>query len=647
MTKVAMRNGTLAAAMVVLLAACGEGDEQQGQQATPMQGGDNLVDFSQQGPDINEQVLKAIQTKPVKGGEIVPRPGILVFDVPENGSHKESVRFSNHGDAPVSILKVITTTEQRGLVLSGPCTDGPEIEAGDFCDLDISYEDRTGRSLDTSIFMTTDSKLTPQVTVNLSINIERDDEEPEEPLQPSIVPPVLSQKKPDVPKQKGPDPRIMQLMAEGRSIRNAGAMGRVQMDPSSTLAGLSPEKVIRNTDPRYDPEAYLWTQSSLPVDRGRILTVDRVIPAVLETPVTNIMCNQVIAVIDKDVHSPDSRNILIPHGSRAVGQCQAFADERVNIQWTRIITPNGVSIRFNNLLGDSSDAGGHGGVAGRLLYKRFDRYGLPLISTSLDFFSGLARAVFGETQESNVNNETNTTSQTISAVDQALNEVNDRVTPQLQQIIKDISDIREMVIVPGGTRIEIVAQEDIYFKTPYEAVRLADIEYDVRHPVMPPTLLEQMPPTYMMQPEMNGGRARNTIELNGRHYTLEPAPLPADPSQPAPSPMDNAAPSSVVYPSMGAGAPGTTSYVPNAAGAPDPQGAYGQPSYPGSAYRGAAVPPVNTGNPSGPQNQQPYAYGASTGMAYPQAQAPEPYYGNANSGTLPDDSLAFSGQRPN
>lgn len=619
------------------LSACGPSDngEQAKKAEKPAAQGDGLVDFAQGGQDVNEKLLEAIRTKPIKGGEIVPRPGILVFDVAQNGTHEESVRYTNQGDAPVKIKSVATTTEQRGLDLSGACAKLPSIAPGEYCDLTIAYTDRTGRSLDTSIFMTTDSKRTPQVTVSLSINIQKSDTPTTPP--PAIVPPILNRSKPAETPRPGPDPRLVTMLSELRSQRSDGGIGRVRhpaptqnSQDKNSLAGMAPKRVIRSTDPRYDPEAYLWTQSSLPVDRSRILTVDRVIPAVLETPITNVMCNQVIAVIDNDVRSPDSLNILIPHGSRAVGQCQAFADERVNIHWTRIITPDGVSIRFNKALGDTADAAGQGGVSGRLQYKNFDRYGLPLISTSFDILSSVARAMFGSTQESTVSNYTGTSTQTISAVDKALNEVNDKVNPQLKAIIKDIADVREMVVVAGGTRIEIVAQEDIYFKTPYEAVRLADVEYDVRHPVMPPTLYEQPAPSYLLQPDMNGTTGTNTIQMNGRYYTLQPVPAPQPASgQPVANQVspqtDGATPSSTVYPPSGATAPGTTSYDPNAAtGAPEPQGMKIQPSYPGYSSSGQSAAQTTSSTTSAAQSTP-----TSTGKT----------------GTvLPPDALVFSNQ---
>lgn len=622
------------------LSACGPSGngEQAKKNDKPATQSDGLVDFAQGGQDVNEKLLEAIRTKPVKGGEIVPRPGILVFDVAQNGSHEESVRYTNQGDAPVKIKSVATTTEQRGLDLSGACAKLPSIAPGENCDLTISYADRTGRSLDTSIFMTTDSTRTPQVTISLSINVQKSDAPT--PTPPAIVPPILNQRKPnETEKPQGPDPRLVTMLSELRSQRSGGGIGRVRhpaptqnSQSQDSLAAMSPKRVVRNTDPRYDPEAYLWTQSSLPVDRSRILTVDRVIPAVLETPITNVMCNQVIAVIDKDIYSPDSLNILIPHGSRAVGQCQAFADERVNVQWARIITPDGVSIRFNKTLGDTADAAGQGGVSGRLQYKNFDRYGLPLISTSFDILSSVARAMFGSTQESTVSNYTGTSTQTISAVDKALDEVNDKVNPQLKAIIKDIADVREMVVVAGGTRIDIVAQEDIYFKTPYEAVRLADVEYDVRHPVMPPTLYEQQAPSYLLQPDMNGTEGANTIQMNGRYYTLQPVPAPqAAPGQPTTNQVspqvDGATPSSTVYPPSGAITPGTTSYVPNAAtGAPEPQGMKIQPSYPGYSSSG------QTGN-------------QTTSSSASSAQSASASTSTAKTGTvLPPDALVFSNQ---
>lgn len=595
------------AALTLLLSACDDANETQ--QNTPPP-----VTFDQQSDltDANERLLDAIRTKPVEGGKLIARPAYLYFSLSEGQQKEDVVRITNEGDAEVKVESLITTTRQRGLELGGSCNDLPTIAPGTSCDLNITYTNFSGRGLDTSVLMTTDSSRSPQVTINISIDSISEDQKnlKKGALYDADGNPVLDENgnpvinsngnitvaedgtlldengnpiigangepirvtqlaensfNPTTPQGTSSNTNIAQNIPSSTDLPTRRSITSLTQNPNlqpnqqttyynpahiaaiiaaraertqssfghissaNTQTGYSTPQIIQKTvDTRYNPKEIPWTESTLPIDRKRILTADRVIKAVLETPITNVMCNKAVAVVDTHVFSPDGTNVLIPAGTRVIGRCQAFADERGNIQWERMITPTGVNISFKNLLADSADASGRGGIPGIIEQKFTDRYILPVISTSLDALSSIARALYGEDQQSTTNVDTGTSTSSKSSQDVALDEFNDRVIPEAQQIIRDIADVRKIAVIPGGTRFDIEIQEDIYFKTPYEVVRLNDVEYDINSQITPPVMNEQPAPDFNLQPTLRrpstAEEIANSVVINGQRYYLQPAP---------------------------------------------------------------------------------------------------------------------------
>src|SRR3546814_18372722 len=95
---------------------------------------------------------------------------------------------------------------------------------------------------------------------------------------------------------------------------------------------------------------------------SRVVTMDRVITAVLERPYDSRSSQQVVAQVNRNVYGGHGRSILIPRGSRIIGTASG-GNERVAIQWKQIITPD----RARFIIQESAaDAKGKGGVPGRV-----------------------------------------------------------------------------------------------------------------------------------------------------------------------------------------------------------------------------------------------------------------------------------------
>ena len=276
------------------------------------------------------------------------------------------------------------------------------------------------------------------------------------------------------------------------------------------------------TDERYSRDIP-HTEASLQVNRDNILTMDRVIKAVLETPVSNVMCNKVVAMVESDVYSATNTAPLIQAGSRVVGECQEFADERVGIAWSRIITTDGRSITFNDRLADTNDASGIGGVPGRVYMSPFDKYVLPIFSTMIDTAAGVIFAAFGD-DESVVVDEFGNTQSSTSAKNEGLRIVTGEARQTAQAIIKDIRDVREVAVIPKGSRIDIEIQEDIYFREDRKVVTLADMRFALED-IQVGGAERDLPKNLTLKPAEAGYQGA-TVQVNGRNYRVEEGDAP-------------------------------------------------------------------------------------------------------------------------
>ena len=100
-----------------------------------------------------------------------------------------------------------------------------------------------------------------------------------------------------------------------------------------------------------------------------------VIPAVLETALNSDLPGFTRAVVSRDVRSFDGSTVLIPRGSRLIGQYKsgvALGQTRVFVIWTRVIRPDGVSVQIGSPV---TDPLGRGGLDGKVDNHFFTRFG--------------------------------------------------------------------------------------------------------------------------------------------------------------------------------------------------------------------------------------------------------------------------------
>jgi type IV secretion system protein VirB10 len=206
--------------------------------------------------------------------------------------------------------------------------------------------------------------------------------------------------------------------------------------------------------------------SSFPVDMARVITPDKPLPAVLVVPIDTRSTVTAVAMVDRDVYGNNGRTVVIPRGTKIIGNIGA-SSERVGIQWTQLIRPDGTRFIFDAA---SGDAMGRGGIPGRKNERLLQRYGFTLLA-------GLAQAGasigFGG-QQVQTNSGIGGATQTQDAKAVASQQLNQSI----QQINSDFFARRRQltvqISVPAGTRITVWSSNDLRLKPAYETDEVKD-----------------------------------------------------------------------------------------------------------------------------------------------------------------------------
>ena len=107
---------------------------------------------------------------------------------------------------------------------------------------------------------------------------------------------------------------------------------------------------------------------------NRLVPQGAIISAVMETALNSDLPGYARALVTKDVLSFDGSAVLIPAGSRVIGEYNsgvAQGASRIFIVWSRLIRPDGVSIALGSPAVDELGRGGLNGKVNRHFLQRF------------------------------------------------------------------------------------------------------------------------------------------------------------------------------------------------------------------------------------------------------------------------------------
>ena len=189
------------------------------------------------------------------------------------------------------------------------------------------------------------------------------------------------------------------------------------------------------------------------VTTDRLSSTDKVVPqgtvisGVLETAINSDLPGQVRAVVSRDVAGFDGTKILIPRGSRLIGQYSsgvALGQSRAFVIWTRLLRPDGVSVQLGSAGTDELGTAGLGGKVNSHFLRRFGSAALLSVITA-----GLEYAV-------------NSASSASSVVVGSSGQANQLASVALQREI----DVPPTIKVAQGTPVRVFVAKDLDFGEP-------------------------------------------------------------------------------------------------------------------------------------------------------------------------------------
>jgi type IV secretion system protein VirB10 len=178
--------------------------------------------------------------------------------------------------------------------------------------------------------------------------------------------------------------------------------------------------------------------------RSTLIPQGTTITGVLETALDSDLPGYARAVVSREVRSFDGSQVLIPRGSRVIGEYKsavAQGQTRAFVIWTRVIRPDGVSIQIAS---SGTDPLGRAGLPGKVNTHFFER------------FSGAILLSVVEAGVQNLANRNNNTSIIIGSS-------GDATTASLAALVP--TAIPPTIKVKQGAAIRIFVARDLDFST--------------------------------------------------------------------------------------------------------------------------------------------------------------------------------------
>lgn len=246
-------------------------------------------------------------------------------------------------------------------------------------------------------------------------------------------------------------PVIVVDLSGGRAGLGYAGRAGAPAQAASAGAGASPaaaDASANDPDARFSARVAAGTADATTPsrlsDKATTAPQGTVIPAVLETAINSDQPGFVRAVVSRDVRGYDGTTVLIPRSSRLIGQYRnalAVGQSRAFVVWTRLLTPDGLSLDIQS---PGTDRLGRTGLEGETHTHFFRRFGNAILLSVLN--AGLqAAATRGGTNTAIV----------IGSQQQASNIAS-------QALQKDI-DIPYTVTVDQGAAIQVFLARDLDF----------------------------------------------------------------------------------------------------------------------------------------------------------------------------------------
>lgn len=187
------------------------------------------------------------------------------------------------------------------------------------------------------------------------------------------------------------------------------------------------------------------------------------ISGILETAINSDLPGQIRAITSQDVYSFDGRRLLIPTGTRLIGEYQSDVtrgQKRIFVIWTRLLRDDGVSVRLNSI---GTDNLGRSGLTGIVDTKWRERFGSAILLSVVGAGSSYLIGYGSNQFSSGGNGETNSD----RAGELARQTIAQTFSDMANQALSENLRIPPTINVPQGERIFVYVRQDLDFSAIY------------------------------------------------------------------------------------------------------------------------------------------------------------------------------------
>jgi len=327
---------------------------------------------------------------------------------------------------------------------------------------------------------------------------------PPPPAEPQVPPPPVAPPTalaappfPDAATQRNDDDEKRRLAEEERKKWERLRAGQLIADGGSTLApgGANAAPAGSGGTPAAEEDGnrrFLATAGSAGLEKSVATKNDRIdalvaqgtlIRADLLTAIQSDLPGNVSAIVREDVWSFDGRRVLIPAGTKLIGDYRSGitrGQTRIFVVWTRLLREDGVSVQLGSI---GTDDLGRAGQASFIDQHYVERFGASIL---LSVVGGASQFIATLGQQSQLNNQQNTsqsytdpltgiTTTIQSQPNQNLlnarqigsQQVSQSLTKLAEEALKDSINIPTTIYVDQGTRIVVFVKKDLDFSNFY------------------------------------------------------------------------------------------------------------------------------------------------------------------------------------
>jgi len=277
----------------------------------------------------------------------------------------------------------------------------------------------------------------------------------------TITPPpqIISavETKPIVPPPKGSDSAVLVDVAAMRV--NASLTPQQQASTPQVQRGVN-GKLAQSLTPTVLADGTAGRRG----DTSMLLLKGTSIPCVLKTKIDSTYQGFTACQISKDVYSFNGKTLLIERGSTVFGEQNVQLNQgqaRVAILWTRIETPNGVSINI-----DSPATGqlGEMGVGAKVNSHFWKRFGSSIMLSMIqDGLDAASRRIADNGKDGDKGSNNTTVSNTTSTVQ-----------CMASHALKNSINIPPTATINQGTVLNILVARDVDFSSVYQLKKIGD-----------------------------------------------------------------------------------------------------------------------------------------------------------------------------